>query len=817
MGKSKRTLVVSAVFILILIMSSGTLSSYFTSLGNFSITTDYASFMLDRDSISNIQFANGSIVFSTANTAIAFNNKSGSISSITNFLTNQRTQLSENYPLWSISTTNGTFFSSYSNAFSYIITPASQLILYWGIPRPEFTVEVFVKADPFNGGVDMSLNVTNYNSNVTIVNVGFPNIGGFSRLGGQNFSDYLAIPRKDGIIIPNFEQTLAGIQTLRYVYPGTLSMQFFLIYENYRGGMYEGVEDPGSNLKALEISSFTYGQKLYKFNWELYSPQIYPGNQFTMNYYVTIASFAGISWQDGATLYRNWVEAQWYTERGLLSTRTDVPTWLKNIGLIWKVSPPDNQTPSIAANVNTIFPNESVLLDLWGWNRWGFDHGYLNYFPPIDGESTLSTAINQIHSEGDHIVLFFSGTLVDTNTTTDPFFQIAQPYLIVNQQGELYIQSLLSNTVHVATADPTTQWWQSELVNFSVTAVKNYNADGVYLDGLALQPPVLNNRNATSPTLSGSSWWQAFARILTNVTESMREYNPNAVVTSEGENEVYIPYIDAFWDNMVQDNPGASGIPGAIEVPMFSFIYHEFSIVYGTPYTYSSPDLFRYTLSKAIVYGLVIRADLPPYENLSPGDLTYLSSAIELEQKYDNYLRFGQMIPSPVIVSNNYTYGFSNSSYTLTVPTVSEGLFEDKSGSFLLAVSNPTQSTQNIGIKFYNGEFGTNQVLQSVEICTPGLTNNCLVTNSSGYVTLAVSNLSNVAMLVFPRYENSSNLTTNSSNFIGNSSTRLMQTTLIWYAVPVLFVAIISIFASVFLYRIRSRRKISGTISRKTE
>jgi hypothetical protein len=833
--KARRSHFLIGLSILFVILISSLGQPFITTLaGSSSISRSSSS--INSQPTAKISLQSGSIIYQAQNTTVAFNNETGSISSITNDMTGQFTQLRQNYPLWTISTTNGTYTASSSNSFSFVETLSGELTMDWGIPRQnitgaEFTVQVIVKPDQSDGGIDMGINVTNYNPEITIVNVAFPYIAGFKTLGNSSSSDYLAIPRRDGLVIPNFQPTLGANETLRYAYPGTLSMQFFLIYDNNLGGFYEGVEDPGSNLKALEIQGSTYGESVsdpgggFKFFWELYSSSIYPGNQFISNYSVTLAAFGArdsgtSSWQDGATLYRSWVLSQWYAEEGPLLTRSDIPKWFKDLGMVWQVNPPDNETPSIASTVNSIFPNETALMDLWGWNLWGFDQGYANYFPPLNGETTLADAINETHEQGDYAMMFFSGTLVDTNTTKDPQFSSIEQYLIMNQPGQLYLQTLPGNDL-VAEGDPTTQWWQSQLVNFSVTAVKDYGADGVYLDGLAIQPPVINYRNSTYPTLSGSTWWQAYAEILTNITNSMRQYNPNAIVTSEGENEVYIPFLDAFWDNLDQDSPSNSGISQAIETPMFSFVYHEFTLVYGTPYSYDPflvngieyHELFRYTLSKALTYGMIVRPDLPPYIQLTSSDETYLNQTIQLEQSYSQYLRFGEMLPGPAINSDITSYIFS-ANYTLNdVQSVSSGLFQASNGNDLLVISNPTTSDQNVSIQFYDGEFGSQQTLQSVQVCELGTGgNNCKVqANNSGDVNFSIGNLTNVVFSVNPSFVTSTTSASNSSSTVNSSATSVSKTEnresgFELYEIPTMFVVVVAAAISLFIYLGRNRK-----------
>jgi hypothetical protein len=688
-----------------------------------------------------------------------FSKTMGSITGIDNLLTGQNTVLRNDYPIWEFSTSNGSYSAS-DNNFTYKIS-AETLMMRWGLGN-QLAVSVAVSQDAINGGIDLNLNITNLSS-LTIDSVDFPYIAGFTTLSNSSKSDSLAVPSRDGLVIPDFQQSLGQMPTLRLEYTGSLSMQFFLIYDNAVGGIYEGAQDPSSTYKALEIQDFTFSSQAFKFYWALYPSEISSGNQFNMNYSVSIASFRGASWEDGASLYSSWALNQQYISQGTLQDRTDIPSWFKNVGQVWPTGPPYSQ--SQARNL-VGGPNQTVLFDLWGWNLYGFDSGYGNYFPPAGGASSLTNYTAMVNNQGDYATMFFSATLVDTNSTTDPSFSNEEQYMIVNQQGQLYTENL-PNKVVMAEPDPTSAFWQDQLVNYSETAVGVYGADGVYLDGLALAPVELNYRNPGNVTLSGPTFWEAYAGILENMSNAMKKYISDPIITAEGENEVYIPYLSAFWDNMDQDNPANTGIQGAVETPIFSYVYHEYTLVYGTPYAYApagssygSPQLFRYTLSKALAFGLIPRPDLPSYINVLSNDSNFLEQAVDLEQGYSGYLRFGQMLPGPIVGASNITYYLGGDNYQ-TVPVVSDGMFQAANGSEILLVSNPTVQNQNISLGFYDGEFGPNEAVVSVSVCPGGQgTGSCVLTNGSGYVTVDIKAESDAVFRIVPVLQQTSLTTT---------------------------------------------------------
>jgi Domain of unknown function (DUF6259) len=734
---------------------------------------------------------------------MVFSSTNGSIETIKNLVTDQNTVLSASYRLWSISTgPNGTgpaIIPSYAiHEFSTVIdTFNSTLYLYWGIHEYSLAVTVVVTPDPNNGGIDMRIEVANYNPNLTIYSVIYPILAGFKGLGSSG-SDTLAVPTLAGTIYPDFQSELGG-GLVGQEYPGGLSMQFFLIYDN-SGGLYEAAQDNSSLFKSLYIQNESGGS--FDIFWKQFAPQIYPGNQLILNYSVSFAGFAGQSWQEGADIYQLWALKQWYVEKGPLADRTDIPSWFRNLGMISKGISNFSQVPSETQSLEKAFSNKTILWDLWGWNNGGFDRGYPNYYPPIVGQTEFQSIINQTHAKGAKVMLFFSGSLVDNSTTT---YLDNEQYMIENSPGQIYIQAF-SDGLNASRPDPTSTWWQTEVVNYTTTAVKDYGVDGIYLDSVALVPPRLNYRNATSPTLSGSTWWQAWATIMTDVTNSIRQYNPNAIITAEGVCETYIPFLSGFWNNYGEqqtENP----VPGTMLIPMFSYVYGKYTLVYGglQAYSPSNPTPFTYELSIGTIFGVLTRADFGTYANLTQSDIGFMQQTVNLPQDYSAYVRLGQQIPPPTIVSSSNTELDMNVLNNLKVSSVLSGLYVANNGSTVLIVANPTNSSQAATLQFYSNEFGSQQSLESLKICQTSNSNSCTVANQSGDINISIGSLSYNAFRVYPTLVSA------------NTTSPKKQTTrnqfLSDLGIAAVVVAVATIFgASFHYYRGRKKKLASSSI-----
>jgi hypothetical protein len=768
-GNSLKLCLVGIITLLLLSTNAFEISASTSQSANTLLSTSQGEpVLMNRATISQ---NSSSFTFSASNLLMVFSSTNGSILTIKNLLTDQNTVLSASYHLWVISTgSNGSgpiVVPNEANQFSIFSNPInSTLYMFWDIQKLNLSVEILVTPDPNNGGIGMRIDIANYNPNLTIYSVEYPILAGFRGL-GNSVSDTLTVPILAGVIYPDFQSELNGGGILDVAYPGGLSMQFFLIYDN-SGGLYEAAQDNSSLYKSLYIASETGGT--FDIFWRQFAPHIYPGNQLMLNYSVSFAGFAGQSWQEGANIYRTWATKQWYVEKGPVADRTDIPSWFKNLGMISLGNGGFPQVPNETQSLEQAFPNQTILWDLWGWNQGGFDRGYPNYFPPIVGQTEFQSIINQTHAEGAKVMLFFSGSLVDNSTTT---YLDNEQYMIENSPGHIYIESFDINRsgggLNASRPDPTSAWWQSEVVNYTTTAVKDYGVDGIYLDSVALVPPHLNYRNATSPTLSGSTWWQAWATIMTEVTNSIRQYNPDAIVTSEGICETYIPFLSGFWSDY-GGQQAENSVPGALYISMFAYVYGEYALVYGglgtVAYSVQNPTAFAYEVSIGTILGVMTRAYYGTYAGLTQGNVEFMQRSLNLQQDYSAYVRLGQQIPPPAVVSSSNTELNINANNTLDVSSVLSGLYVSSNGSMILVVANPTNSSQAATLQFYSNEFGGGSLgsLESLRICQISSSNSCTAASQNGDINISIGSLSYSVFRVYPTLVRANTTTSSSSS-----------------------------------------------------
>jgi hypothetical protein len=634
--------------------------------------------------------------------------KKGAIVGLYNPDTGQFFKLDQSVPnfLWLIDGHDTYISSNDASEFSYSIKKdSSSLELNWRYPSLQ--AKALVKAERA-GWITLSLNITNRSPQLSIRRVFFPYIGGIRSIGEEVDDDLLAVPEREGYVIENVTDSIVQ-HPWGAEYPGTLSMQFVYFYEKYKGGIYIGVHDNRSNHKGIEL--FRDSSQAYRFNWYHYAVNIVGGNSFTMNYSVVIRGVVGYDWQAGAQVYREWALRQWYVGKGKLSERTDIPAWVKNLDLVWtgnsyvtdqntgeivlqgeKVS----EIPSYTKELRDMFPNASLMLFWMGWNRDGFDRGYPEYYPPRDGDEALKRAIQEAHLSNVKIMLYFNGRLVDVNTQT---FGKASQYLTVDEKGRFYIEKY-GNYLTAAVPDPSTEWWKSAVINFSVIAVRDYKADAIFLDQISVAPPKLDySKDRSHPPGGGSWWWREERVLLQRVRDEIRKYNPEAIISSENVNEVYIPEIDLFQSYDYQYDFGYQ-YPKGHSAPLFAFVYHGYTLQFLTflppiGVVTEGSGMYHHGIAEALVRGYIpgVFTALKPSRVwwFTEESKVILNRIVQSRQLFKEFLTYGTMLEPPrfetdLAAFTGHSWPFPEK--TIQSPAVALSVFQTDDGRIIVILTN---------------------------------------------------------------------------------------------------------------------------------
>lgn len=690
--------------------------------------------------------------------------ENGAILNITNALTGQYLKLNQSAPnyLWGVDSFDQIMTSSQADQFNYTIgqsTNSTDLKLAWRIPGC-YLVHALVEARA-DGFIGMKLNVTNLNPRVEIGRAIFPYIGGIQSMGASSGDDLLSIPEREGYVIQNVTTSVLA-DPIALQYPGSLSMQYVYFYEQSKGGIYLGMQDSQSNYKGLEL--LKAASNAYSFDWFQYGANITTGRGYEMGYFAMFKGVAGGDWSAGAQVYKDWALKQWYVSAGPLAQRTDIPAWVKGLDFVWGtqeyatnqttdqvylLGTPSNQMGAFMGEVRQMLPNASVMLYWTGWNKGGFDRGYPDYYPPRDGVQPFMQAISATHARGIKVMLYFNGRLVDEKS---PVYSQSLPYLSVNQNGSLSSVSYDNGTLKGVIPAPTTAWWVNAVLNFTVTAVRDYGVDGVFLDQNTVASPQLDMSTTHGHLPGGGSWWwQAEHNLLQSVRTSIRQYNPKATLSSENVNEVYIRDIDIFqsYDNRYNFE---NLYPIGFNAPLFAYVYHGYALQY-TSYLlpFGAPGYatgsYLHGMAESIADGYIpgVSTGVAPsgiwwFTNQSRG---VLQTIVQARQGVKAFLTYGVTPPLPAFqTKSNFYLGAPVFVRNLTAPAITRGEYRLPDGRELVVLANMAGRTRTESGAFPDGLSSESRGPVLVTEAVNGKTSGVLVSTGSAPFNVTMPPLS---------------------------------------------------------------------------
>ncbi|MBM4086148.1 MAG: hypothetical protein FJ272_15300, partial [Planctomycetes bacterium] len=150
--------------------------------------------------------------------------------------------------------------------------------------------------------------------------VDFPVVAGIGKKRTSPESDFLALPFKSGMLVPDPGQGAEYSQG----YPGEAAMQF-LPYWHGRSGLFMAAYDPAANLKEIKVASADDETVEYRLS-HLVPDCDAPGKGFALPYDAILGVFDG-DWYDAAKLYRRWALQQPWCPKKPLAANEDIPKW----------------------------------------------------------------------------------------------------------------------------------------------------------------------------------------------------------------------------------------------------------------------------------------------------------------------------------------------------------------------------------------------------------------------------------------------------------------------------------------------------------
>ncbi len=426
--------------------------------------------------------------------------------------------------------------------------------------------------------------------------------------------DCLVLPALDGTLIENPAENWRNGQSVTLAYPGSLSAQF-LAYQDQSTGVYLAGMDGTGYPMSLGVSKQADGFRCWhEFTAVADGKEFSPGI-WQSPYPVAIGVTQG-TWCDTADQYKRWAVRQTWCAK-TLAQRHDIPAW-------WKDGP-DVHVCSVRTYdkrricTGSYYPQldnhlqhfrdkidgtvVAMLADWENHRRWtGGD-----YFPIFDVRQARPT-IQQLRQDGFRPFFFLSGLYFTYwNEGRDGGeISAAQKYLAsyVIAEGSGRPREYLLDESNASDI------WKRHSYQFCVGAptTKAFfcgvidRAHALGVDVLQMDQTVSGAGDAcyctTHDHKPGVGLYQSCE--FWDLLDTMRGYgkarSPDFALFHEEPHEQLIPHVDGFHVREYLERRWYRGYPGAIGIPLFSYLYHEFAEGYGGDSASLSKDNSRWNV-----------------------------------------------------------------------------------------------------------------------------------------------------------------------------------------------------------------------------
>jgi len=427
-----------------------------------------------------------------------------------------------------------------------------------------------------------------------IASVVFPRVTAVPQI-GQPEDDFLVLPDLPGTRIDAPAKSWPPGYRVRLDYPGSLSAQF-LAYQDRAAGVYLGSMDAAGRPLALGVAKRPDGFAM----WHEYTPLGEPDATWTSPYPVVLGVTQG-TWCDSADQYKRWAVRQPWCAKTLVQ-REDVPAW-------WKEGPDvhvcevrtygkdrvcnGSYYPRLVDHLKTFREkiDGPVVPMLAGWEnhrRWTAGDSF-----PLFDETQAKTVLAELRRDGFRPFFFLSGlfyTFENEGVDASPIpaaQQYLDHYVVDKKTGEPKKYPLdeshpggkwRRHSYQFCVGDPATKEFFCKVIDM---------AHAVGVDVLQMDQTVSGGGDACysarhgHPPGEGLYQTEAFRDLLQTMRTHGRKNSLDFVLFHEEPHEQLIPCLDGFHVREYYEKRWYRSHPGAVGIPLFCYLYHEYAIGYG--------------------------------------------------------------------------------------------------------------------------------------------------------------------------------------------------------------------------------------------
>ncbi|MFZ2644423.1 MAG: DUF6259 domain-containing protein [Verrucomicrobiia bacterium] len=478
------------------------------------------------------------------------------------------------------------------------ISTADKVVLkFTKFAKLDLAAEVTVECSEKNPLTLWSIRIVN-NTGRRLKAVRFPQLLAVPTI-GDGKDDYLVLPALAGALIENPAENWHNGRSVTMRYPGDMSAQF-LAYQDRSAGVYLAGMDTAGHPMLLGMLKQKDGFRCWhEFTVVTDEPKT-PGGVWQSPYPVALGVTQG-RWCDTADIYKQWaVRQKWCAKT--LAVRRDIPAWWKDgpdVHVV-EVRTYDNKRTCTGSYYPKLQEHLRVFREkidgpivpmLAGWEnhrRWtGGD-----YFPVFDSDNARQV-ISQLRRDGFRSFFYLSGLFYTyQNEGRDggeiPAAQKHTAACVLDEKTGKPKEYVLNES------SPSGDW-KRHSYQFCVSApqTKKFFCDvidqahALGVDVLQMDQTIFGAGDACYSTSHGHTPGAGLyqSRAFWDLLDAMRQHgkrlSPDFVLFHEEPHEQLIQHLDGFHMREYYEKRWYRGHPGAVGIPLFSYLYHEFASGYG--------------------------------------------------------------------------------------------------------------------------------------------------------------------------------------------------------------------------------------------
>ena len=426
--------------------------------------------------------------------------------------------------------------------------------------------------------------------------VQFPYVKAVPAIGSPD-DDFIVAPAYPGVMIENPAKQWPENYSSGWTFPGEQSAQFFS-YQDRDAGVYIASMDTAEYGRSLRIAKQSGKNYLLCQQYRLHGK---PAVQWQSPYEVALGVTSG-TWQQTADIYKRWAVRQPWCARTLIQ-RDDIPHAWKRGPCIHTVEMRTYDKNTHACN-GSYYPKLQEHLRLFrekidgpvvplltGWeNHRCWTAG--DYFPVFDA-ANAGRVIAQVHKDGFSPFIFLSGMFFTfKNEGAD-----ASPVSGAKRYADSFVIDIKTGKpkTFILGESNTGRRWKRHSYQFCPAALgtKEFfrsvidQAHALGIDIVQMDQACAGGGAACYSAAHGHQpgpglyQSQAFHDLLADMRRHGRSLCPDFMLTVEELHEELIPYLDGFHTREYRENWWYRKAPGARGIPLFTYLYHEYAIVYG--------------------------------------------------------------------------------------------------------------------------------------------------------------------------------------------------------------------------------------------